>query len=397
MLENPLTLKFEENETEFLFGEKLNIVSDEKLIKSLGRENIKNGNSTLQIKSLNLLPIYDVIQLKINVLDTGTFLVNFEKEKIDENTRNSLIEKIKTLKNDAEPTKELQIEKIKKLLAIIEEFHPIYATYRNTDILKLTQEELTNITNEIDFTFPLLFLVKMPKEKIVKVKEEKPEKIKSPKPGKLKEEKPTKIKEEKPIKVKEDKPSKIKEDKPIKPKAEKEQKPVIKQEVKKPQQPVQQFKKKRLVADQEYTQSFIDFPLFDVDYIFVTVFSFLLSFGFLVGLYKNKAGEGIAVFLFVMSALYAGIVFYTVYTTLFKRTKEKYKNLKYWISLYIIAGVALGVLIAWIICKFALKSDVVIDDYSKMIWTTIRVTFFTAIASIPGSFPINWIIKKIKK
>ena len=362
MLEKLLTLKFEENKTEFSFGEKLNIVSDEKLIKSLGKENVKNGNSTLQIMSLNSLPIYDVIQLKINVLDTGTFLVNFEKEKIDENSRNDLINKIKTLKTNAEPTKELQIEKIRNLLSIIEKYHPIYATYRNTDIFKLSADELTKIANETDYSYPLLFLVKLPKEKKVKIKKEKSEK--------------TKVEEEQKLLCK------------------KTPKLVKKTELKK-QQPIQ-YKKNKTVVEEERTKPFIDFPLFDVDYIFVTIFSILLSFGFLVGLYKNKVGEGIAVFLFVMSAIYVGIIFYTVYTTLFKRTKEKYKNLKYWISIYIIAGVTIGTLLGWIICKFALKSDVVINDYSKMIWTTIRVTFLTAIASIPGSLLINWIIKKIK-
>ena len=91
---------------------------------------------------------------------------------------------------------------------------------------------------------------------------------------------------------------KDKKEKSEKTKVEEEQKLLCKKTPKlvkktelKKQQPIQ-YKKNKTVVEEERTKPFIDFPLFDVDYIFVTIFSILLSFGFLVGLYKNKVGEG---------------------------------------------------------------------------------------------------------
>ena len=64
MKTNELILKFEDKEEVFNFADKINKIDNEKLVKILGRENVKNSNSTLIIKSMNL-PIFDVIQFKI--------------------------------------------------------------------------------------------------------------------------------------------------------------------------------------------------------------------------------------------------------------------------------------------------------------------------------------------
>lgn len=316
MLKNSLVFKFEEKDTEFSFTEKLNVIHDEKLIKSLGRENIKNGNSTLQIKSLNSLPIYEVIQIKINLLDTGTFLINFEKDKIDENTRNNIIEKIRVLKDDAKPTKELQIEKIKKLLAIIEEFHPIYVAYRNSGIIKTEEEDLIKLTEEVNFNFPLLFLYKLEK-----VKKERNAKI-----GKL----------------------------------------------------------------------VIGFPPFRVDYIFLTIFSILLCFELITGIFKYKAGESIAAFLFVMAAVYLGIIYFIAYSVTYRKTSVKNKNINFWLILYIIIGVALGTLVGWVVCKYALKTEDIVINYKKIILISILVSLGSSLLALPCAPLINLIVKKAK-
>ena len=54
---NELVFKFEEDKNEFSFSENLCLIDNKKLIKNLSRENIKNGNSSLIIKSMNDLGI----------------------------------------------------------------------------------------------------------------------------------------------------------------------------------------------------------------------------------------------------------------------------------------------------------------------------------------------------
>lgn len=154
MEDEKLILKFEEDENEFVFDKKLTIIEDKKLVKNLSKTNVSNGASSLIIKSMNNTPIYDVIQIKINVGETGVFLVNFDKEKFDEETRSKLLEKIKALKTDGEPTKDIQLKKIFDLVKILNDESPIYVSFKNTGDIKIEDKDLENIT----VYFPLIWL-----------------------------------------------------------------------------------------------------------------------------------------------------------------------------------------------------------------------------------------------
>ena len=104
MKKQPLVLKFEEENNEYIFDNKINVIENKKLVENLEKENIKNENSSLIFKSMNNLAIYDVIQLKINLSDTGVFLVNFEKDKLTES-----ISKLIDLKLQSKNSSELEI------------------------------------------------------------------------------------------------------------------------------------------------------------------------------------------------------------------------------------------------------------------------------------------------
>ena len=155
-----LVLKFEEAENEYTFENKITFLDDQKLIKILEKPNIKNEDSSLIIKSMNSLPIYDVIQIKVNMSETGVFLANFDKEKFDEKTREELLQKIGELKDNVSPTKETQLNKTKKLVEILNSFNPIYVSFKNSGDIKFENADL----EEIEVKFPFIFLVKPVKE-----------------------------------------------------------------------------------------------------------------------------------------------------------------------------------------------------------------------------------------
>ena len=157
-----LVFGIKDKETEYSFQNKISLVEDKFLIQNLSRPNTKNQDSDLIIKSLNNTHISDVIQLKINVGDTGTFLVSFKKENLSEETRNELIEKIGKLKGTEAPTIETQTQKVQELLGILNEYLPIYSTFNNSGDIKINLEEIINF----ELKFPLLIL-KQPEKKLI--------------------------------------------------------------------------------------------------------------------------------------------------------------------------------------------------------------------------------------
>ena len=180
-----LVLKFKDQEQEYSFENNVFVLEDKKLIQNLSKPNIKNQDSDLIIKSLNDTHVADVIQVKINVGDTGTFLVSFNKESLSDESRSKLLEEIGKLKNTETPSIELQSQKIKELLGILNNFAPIYATFANTGDIKFNLEDVV----DFDLSFPLLVLKQPEKKLIFKVsksqksdkqenQEIKPEKVK---------------------------------------------------------------------------------------------------------------------------------------------------------------------------------------------------------------------------
>lgn len=164
MISKKLILKFDDKNEEYCFTEKISIIEDKNLIKELSKTNIQNSDSLLFIKSEDNLPIYEVIQFKINVTDTCVFLVNFKKENIDENARKDLVEKVSTLKTKGVQTIEDQLNKIEKLLKIIREFNPIFISYYQSGDLIIKNTDLLAIINKIDIDFPIIILAKEEKE-----------------------------------------------------------------------------------------------------------------------------------------------------------------------------------------------------------------------------------------
>ena len=320
-----LILKFSEEETENIFEDKVTFLDNEKLVKTLEKTNIKNEDSSLIIKSMNDTPIYDVIQIKINMSETGVFLANFDKEKFDEKTREELLQKIGELKDNVEPTKETQINKTKKLIEILNAYNPIYVSFKNSGEIKFEKEEFEKIAVK----FPLIFLVHPKKER-----------------------------------------------------------------VKKDRKPLEYYLKKIHI---NIKMPEIKFPLFDYDYLFISLFSLLTSFGVITGIFCIKNKESIAAFILVMAVVLTGVLFYAIYTALYKKCEEKYKGLRYYLIAFIVLGIIVGTIIGSIISKKVIKIKVENLSMKKITWLSILISSVILIVSVPASRLINIIVKKQKE
>lgn len=310
MEKKEFVLKFEESEELYSFNKNINLVSDKKLVKFLGRENVRNSNSTLIIKSMNL-PIYDVLQFKINIAKIGSFLFNFSKEYLNEKTREELLSKISELRSDEEPTKETQCKKISKLIEIVSKYELIYASFVPNGPIEISFDEFAEVLKNSEHNFPILYL-------------------------------------------------------------DSKQKDVYK------------------VEDGQFV-----FRKFAIDYIFTSIFALLMSFGVMTGVYQIYNKQSVAAFLLVLAFIFFGVLSYSIYSVIYKEKAEVNKKLKYFLLIYTTIGIALGIVLSYIVCKFAMKAEVEGLSLTKIGAISAGISLALSIASIYVPKLINLIVKKI--
>ena len=325
-----LIFGFKEKETEYSFENKVFVVSDKALIENISKPNIKNQNSSLVIKSLNDLPVFDVVQIKVNVAETGHFLVSFNKETFNEEQRTELLKEIGTLKSDETPTVDSQFKKIQDLLGILVNYQPIYATFANTGTIKIEQLKL----EQIEVSFPLLVL-NLPKKKF------------SIMVGRTKKEKGPR------------------------------------EEKKNDTQP----KEKEAV-------NYEPFDLFSVEYLFIFLFSLLGSFAVAAAVFELMNKKGIAAFLIVLAAVFAITLVIAVRAAVYKKTKLKNPWLRYYLLIFIVLGIAAGIVSSYFICKGVLKTEIENFEYKKMMLISIPIAVVTMLSSIETSRILNIFFKK---
>ena len=325
-----LIFGFKEKETEYSFENKVFVVSDKALIENISKPNIKNQNSSLVIKSLNDLPVFDVVQIKVNVAETGHFLVSFNKETFNEEQRTELLKEIGTLKSDETPTVDSQFKKIQDLLGILVKYQPIYATFANTGTIKIEQLKL----EQIEVSFPLLVL-NFPKKKF------------SIMVGRTKKEK------------------------------------APREEKKNDTQP----KEKEVV-------NYEPFDLFSVEYLFIFLFSLLGSFAVAAAVFELMNKKGIAAFLIVLATVFAITLVIAVRAAVYKKTKLKNPWLRYYLVIFIVLGIAAGIVSSYFICKGVLKTEIENFEYKKMMLISIPIAVVTMLSSIETSRILNIFFKK---
>ena len=297
-----LVLKFKDLEQEYSFENKVSLIEDKKLLQVLSKPNIKNQDSSLLIKSLNDTHISDVIQIKINISETGFVLASFIKETLTDEARTQLLEEIGKLKNTEAPTKENSLQKTEDLLVILNNFHPIYAVFSNTGDIKLSIDELS----EIELFFPLLVLAQPERKMIFKIKETK-EENNDPKKEKVHREKTQKERKE-----------------------------------------------------------YQPFALFDSDYFFVLFFALLAAFSITASVFELMNEEGIAAFLIVLAVILTITLVISVTSVVYKKGELRNPWLRYYLGIFVLVGAIIGVVGSYFVCKFLLKTEIENFDYKKM-------------------------------
>ena len=92
----------------------------------------------------------------------------------------------------------------------------------------------------------------------------------------------------------------------------------------------------------------LGFRKFTVDYLFTSIFSILMTFGVLVGIFQIYNKQTIAAFLLVLSFVFFGILCYSIYSVIYKEKKELNRKLKYFLLIYTTLGILLGTLLGLI-------------------------------------------------
>ena len=332
MKKKSLIFKFTDSGKEYLFEDKVFVIENNKLIENLEKPSIKNSESKLVIKSLNDTHVSDVIQIKVNMSETGYFLVSFAKDSLDEDKRKILLEEIGTLKSNATRTNSTQLKKAKSLCEILNKYKPIYAVFINNGQFKVN---ISKLSLE-EFKFPLLVLNKPEKKKILIA---------------------SKQKKEKPVKE-----TKSKKDRPSNPEKPK--------------------------------HVYSPFALFEVDYVFVLLFALLGAFGTITCIFEIMNKEMIAIFLGILAVAFVIVLAISVHSTAYKKGKLINPWLKVYLCLYILIGIAGGIVAGYFISKGVLKTEIEDFDYEKLLKLSIIISTPALLSSMFTSFLINLIVKK---
>ena len=321
MKKKAVVFKFSDNDREYLFENKLFVIEDKKLIENLEKPSIKNGESKLLIHSLNDTHISDVIQVKINMNETGHFLVSFAKDSVPEEKRTALLEEIAKLKSSAAQTNSTQLKKAIRVVEILNKYRPIYATFINDGEYKVNISKLSLR----EYNFPLLVFEKPAKKFVVRPKTKKE---KAAKDG---------------------------------------------------SKPAKQYS---------------GFSLFAPDYAFVFLFALLCAFGTITAMFEFMNKENIAVFLVILAVAFAFVLILSVQSTLYKKGKLINPFLRYYLIIFILLGVAGGIVGGYFVSKLVLKTEIEGFDYKKLIMYSSAISAVVCLSALTTSRIANLVVKK---
>ena len=71
----------------------------------------------------------------------------------------------------------------------------------------------------------------------------------------------------------------------------------------------------------------LGFRAFSIDYLFTSIFALLMTFGVAVGTYQIFNKQTVAAFLLVLAFVFFGVLAYSIYSVIYKQTKEVNKGL----------------------------------------------------------------------
>ena len=311
MKKKTFCLKFKNQDREFLFEDKVFVIEDKKLVTELEKPAYKNVESELVIKSMNDLHISDVIQIKVNLAETGYFLVSFQKDSLPEEKRKLLLEEISSLKSNAVQTNSTQLKKARKLVEILNKYQPIYASFVNNgtykvNITKLSEEELK---------FPVLVLNKVENRRVFKF-------------------------------------------------------------------------------GSKSKNSYDTFPLFNAEYVFIMLFALLGSFGIFSAVFEVLNKQTIAIFLCILAAAFVFVLIVAMYNAIYKKGRIKNPLIRYYLCIFIIVGIALGITAGYFVCKYLFKTEIEDFNYMKCLYFSVPIALVSLLSSAFTCSIANLIMKK---
>lgn len=345
-----LTFRDTSSNSKIDFENLINVIDDKKLIKEFKSDNIKNQDSTFVIESANDLPIFDTIQIKVNVKNVGFFTSNFDKANFDEKTREELLQKIVSLKDKNEPTEETQKVKVRKLLEILSTYKPIYIAFANTKEIKISSEELKNISEEIKLESLILYL-KISGEKTTTYHQVKKSSNKLAFLSRFKHQKQEKVESEE-----------------------------------------EKVEKKELVVTK------INYRKFLFEYIFQAIFLFIATNEIVLGLAYAFNQDAVAIFLLIISVIFFGLFGYDmyVYQRSLKENFYSFDAIKFNIC-SMLTGNIIGIGIGFIISYFVIKAKEGITlNYSMIMGISIAICVVSTIIAFFSPIVVRFIISKIK-
>ena len=156
------------------------------------------------------------------------------------------------------------------------------------------------------------------------------------------------------------------------------------------------IKKEKTSTNEEY--SFKN-ALKCLDFIFFGVFAAFIAFGSIISAFEIKNGEGIAVFLIVLSVAFFGVLTYAAYRVYKEKDLFQYKIKNLIIpACYILVGIALGVVIGFLLTTFVVKpkEDIIIDIPPLLVMGGL-IALGASIIALALPLPISMLINKINK
>ncbi len=342
-----------ETKQQYPFYEKVNLVLDQTLSVTLAKENFNNKESKIIVGDGSLTPIYDLFQIKIVVKGTGYFIVNFSKETMNEQLKDEIFNKLKTLKSDQPLNDESQKEKVRRALEIISEYKPLFVSFVNNGSPILTKSDFNLLINPSSFETTLLVLM-LPIDYII------------PESNGNKEKKFSFFKS--------------KESKPAEPAPIKEK-------------PIEQKENAPAQSNKEILKKY------GYDYLFLALFTLIISASFMFGLALSFKGEMSSIFLFIITALFFGILIYAIrsYEKSIPNWKYSFNNIKFPI-LAILLGLGIGIGVGYLIVYFIIKGT---EEnplyYGKILLISSLVSTLITLVSMVMPEAINFIQRKFIK
>lgn len=330
-----LIITQKDTQQRYVFNNRVNLVVSTDLSDELLIPNNSGVETSYLIESEEDIALNDVFQIKINIAQTGTMMLNFKKDALSEEQKQQFVQDLSALKDGVEPNDETQKAKIVKVIEIAEKYNPLFICYANTGDFIFTKSTFEGLIKDKELAFPILILLNSLD-----------------------------------FAAKSEKPSKKKTSKKTAPKVKK-------------------------IGGLKFDFS----ALKNLDFIFFGIFSLFILFSLIISIFEFQNGEAIAVFLVVLSVIFLGTLIYAVYRASGEDEDFYKSWTKLIIPIiYIVIGNGLGVLAGFLVCKFALKvNDDKVINYTLVYALPIIISLVVTIGSLWSSIPLSPIIRKIRR